>query len=69
MTMKIFKSYFYWADLATEGRVKVFHVYKSQQQSGFLLKKKQDKLDQPQILVFHGSVDHFSTSSLRNLER
>ena len=33
---------------------------KKPQHSGFLLKKKQDKLDQHQILVFHDDVDHFS---------
>ena len=30
------------------------------QHLGSFLKKKQDKLHQHQILVFHGDVDHFS---------
>ena len=58
MTMQIIKSYLHWATLAPEGAVKVFQVKK--QHSEFLLKKKQGKLDQHQILVFHGDVDHFS---------
>ena len=43
--MQIIKSYLRWAALAPEGRVKVFQVKKTQR-SGFVLMKKQGKLDQ-----------------------
>ena len=44
---------------ASEGWVQVFQVKKTQH-LGFLLKKKQGKLYQHQLLVFHGDVDNFS---------
>ena len=60
--MEIIKNYLHWAALAPKGRVKSVSGKKAQH-SGFLLKKKQVKLDQHQILVFHGDVDHFSICS------
>ena len=60
--MEIIKSYLHWAALAPKGRVTSVSGKKAQH-SGFLLKKKQDKLDQHQILVFHGDIDHFSIRS------
>ena len=68
MTIQIIKSYLHWAALAPEDRVKVFQVKKTQH-SEFLLKKKQGKSDQCQILVFHGDVDHIPIWLLKKKER
>ena len=62
VTMEIVKNYLHGAALAPKGTVKSVSSKKAKH-SGFRLKKKQDKLDQHQILVFHGDVDHFSICS------